>query len=262
MSPATAASPGYIRVGHLSPDTAAADITLSALAGGQVLYSLTGVGYGGVSKYMTLDPGTYALAMAPSEDGSNTPLVNAEVEVVAGGAETIAAIGPNASIRLTTISDDLSAPADDNARVRAVQASTTSDTVSVATADGTTLLDAAAFGEVGDYTDVTPGSTDLTLTGDDGDASASVDLEGGASQTVFVLDNADGKLTALAVIDSASVTETPVGGVATGGGALASSVQTGMQLAAVGTVVGVMLLGGVLALALRSRRLSPRRHRA
>jgi hypothetical protein len=243
---------GYVRVGHLSPDTAAADVSLTALSGGTTMYSLKGVPYGGVSKYMSLAPGTYALSMAPTVAGTNTPLVTADVEVTPGMASTIVAIGPNASIHLVTIQDDLSSPASGKARVRVVHAATTQPEVTVKTADGTTLADKAQFGSTGQYTEVPPGSTSLTLTTASGDTPATVDLPDAANSTVFVLD-ASGGLTVLAVVDSAGVTETPVGGMGTGGGALALASRSAAQGTAGAALLAV--LAALLAVPLvRSRR--------
>ena len=130
-SAGTQDEPGYVRIGHLSPDTAPADVTLAAVAGGTMLYSFDGIPYGGVSMYMQLSPGTYALGMAPAEAGSNTPTVTAEVNVTAGMAVTIVALGPNASINLATINDELTPPAAGMARARIVHAATTADQVTV-----------------------------------------------------------------------------------------------------------------------------------
>ncbi|BDZ46615.1 DUF4397 domain-containing protein [Naasia aerilata] len=254
VSPAAAAdAPGYIRVAHLSPDTAAADISLSALSGGTTLYELTDVPYGGVSKYMTLTPGTYALAMAPSVAGTNTPVVNADIEVASGKAVTIAAVGPNASINIKTIEDDLTAPAAGTSRARVVQASTTQNSISVKTAAGVQLASNAAFGDVGSYADVAPGATTVTLTTSSGDTPADVDFADGAAQTLFVVDKASGGLTVVSVLDSSTVTETPVGGMSTGGGALAIAARSGEQTLAGGVLLAVLALALTLA-GLRGRR--------
>lgn len=253
-APAMAADqPGYIRVAHLSPDTAAADISLSALSGGTTLYELTDVPYGGVSKYMTLEPGTYALAMAPSVSGTNTPVVNADVEVTAGKAVTIAAVGPNASINIKTIEDDLTAPAAGTSRARVVQASTTQNSVTVKTAAGVQLASNAAFGDVGSYADVAPGPSTLTLSSPAGDTSADVDFADGSAQSLFVVDDSSGGLTVVTVLDSSSVTETPVGGISTGGGALAFAERATEQNIAGGALLAVLAIALTLA-AVRARR--------
>lgn len=251
-SAGTQDEPGYVRIGHLSPDTAPADVTLTAVSGGTTLYSFDDIPYGGVSMYMQLAPGTYALGMAPAESGSNTPTVTAEVKVTPGMAVTIAALGPNASINLVTIEDALTPPAAGMARARVVQAATTADQVTVRLPDGSDLATDAKFGDVGQYRDVAPGSAALTLVTRKTEGSATVDLRSGAAQTLFVLDDASGALTVLPVVDSATMTETPVGGLATGGGALAMR-DAGIRTLAAAGLLAVLAAAGVAA-ARRARR--------
>jgi len=247
VAPATAApDTGYVRVAHLSPDTLAVDVTLSSLSGGTVLYKLSNVGYGGVSKYMSLPAGTYAIAMVPSEGASQTPLVSASISVTAGKAETIAALGRNANLATQVVSDDLTAPSGTQARVRTVQASVNNPSLSVKTTTGQALAANAAFGTVGTYTDVPSGSTTFDLTAGSLADTASADLTAGSTQTLFVLDTAAGGLTVVPVLDSVALTETPVGGVSTGGGALAvadqqSALTTGGILAGSALAAGLAL---------------------
>jgi len=255
VAPASAAADtGYVRVAHLSPDTLAVDVTLSSLSGGTVLYKLSNVGYGGVSKYMSLPAGTYALAMVPSEGATTTPLVSASISVTAGKAETIVALGRNANLATQVVSDDLAAPTGSQARVRTVQASVNNPTLSVKTSAGTELAANAAFGNVGTYTDVPAGSTTFDLTAGSIADTASADLTPGSTQTLFVLDTAAGGLTIVPVLDSVAVVETPVGGVSTGGGALAAAEQQN-ALAATGGVAAASLLAAVIAAwVIRARR--------
>ena len=101
-APASAASrDGWVRLAHMSPDTAAVNITLSSLSGDVTLFRLQNVGYGVVSNYMSLPQGTYALAMVPAgkNDPNTPPVISGAVQVNAGKAETLAAIGKNAAIR-------------------------------------------------------------------------------------------------------------------------------------------------------------------
>src|SRR5687767_1945831 len=61
--PAAAATVGYVRLAHLSPDTPPVDVYLSAVAPGATARKFPAVGYGVVSAYMALEAGTYAVAM-------------------------------------------------------------------------------------------------------------------------------------------------------------------------------------------------------
>ncbi|MFD1713895.1 DUF4397 domain-containing protein [Amnibacterium flavum] len=250
---ATTADTGYVRVAHLSPDTLQVDISLSALAGGTVLYSLTGVGYGGVSNYMALDPGTYAIAMRPAgADPASAPVVEASIDVTAGAAATVIAMGLNQDLETTVIDDDLSTPPADTARVRVFQASVDSDEVDVSTEDGTELASAARFGDVGDYVDVPAGDTSFSLVSGTTEDLDSAALAAGTAQTLFVLDDSAGALTVVPAIDSAAVVQAPVGGVETGGGALASEQQQA-QIVTLAGVAGIAAIA-LIAVGIRSRR--------
>ena len=155
--------------------------------------------------------------------------------------------------RPKVVSDDLTAPTGAQARVRTVQASVNNSTLSVRTTSGLALASNAAFGAVGSYTDVPSGSTTFDLTAGSLADTASTDLTAGSTQTLFVLDTAAGGLTIIPVLDSVALTETPVGGVSTGGGALALAEQQ-QNLAMGGILSGVILLTGIAVLVVRSRR--------
>lgn len=250
-APASAASrDGWVRLAHMSPDTAAVNITLSSLSGDVTLFRLQNVGYGAVSKYMRLPQGTYALAMVPAgqNDPNATPVVSGSVQVTAGKAETLAAIGRNDHLKTTVFSDDLQAVNGGDARVRIVQASVTHPTVA-AEAGSTTLASAASFGDVSKYATVKAGTTTIDLTAGSDTQAITQQLAAGSSHTLFVIDDAKGHLTVAPALDSAAATETPVGSLAAGGGGLADgSAETALLLA------GLAGAGGLAAFGAMSRR--------
>jgi hypothetical protein len=254
-APAQAASQdasqdGWVRLAHMSPDTAAVNITLSSLSGDVTLFRLQNVGYGAVSKYMRLPQGTYALAMVPAgqNDPNATPVVSGSVKITAGKAETLAAIGKNDALKTTVFTDDLNAVNGGDARVRIVQASVTHKTVD-AKAGSTTVASDATFGDVSKYATVKAGSTAIDLSAGSDSQSITQKLAAGSSHTLFVIDDSKGDLTVSPALDSAAATETPVGSLAAGGGGLASG-DTGLAL----LLATVAALGGVGAFGVMSRR--------
>lgn len=250
-APAAAATrDGWVRLAHMSPDTAAVNITLSSLSGDVTLFRLQNVGYGAVSKYMRLPQGTYALAMVPagSDDPDATPVVSGSVDITAGEAETLAAIGKNDDLKTTVFTDDLAEVSGGEARVRIVQASVTHPSVA-ATAGDTTIASDAAFGDVSEYATVPAGSASIALKADADSETVTQTLAAGSSNTLFVIDDADGGLTVSPALDSAAATETPVGALAAGGGALA---RDDSQLALL--LAGVAAAGGLLAFGAMVRR--------
>ncbi|MFD1722718.1 DUF4397 domain-containing protein [Amnibacterium endophyticum] len=247
-APATAATrDGWVRLAHMSPDTAAVDVTLSSLSGG-VLFRLDDVAYGAISPYMKLPQGTYALAMRPagSTDPNATPVVSGSVEVTAGEAETVAAIGLNKDLETKAFSDDLAEAAGDRAKVRIVQAAVTHDAVTV-DAGSTSVADGAKFGSIGDYVSVPAGKTALKLSSGSDTATVDEDFAAGSAHTLFVIDDAKGGLTLATALDSAASTVAPVGALAAGGGGLAAG-DAGLAglLAAGAAGAGILLTGAMV----------------
>ncbi len=234
---------------HLSPDTKSVDVQLTALAGGAVVYELDDVAYGAVSPYIPLADGTYVVSMVPSDAADGTqPVVQQSIDIAEGEPLTVAAYGRNADLKTTVFDDDLSAPAEGQARVRVVQASTVESSVDVDTAEGRVIARDVPAGAATDYAAVPAGSWDLALTGADEAATSAVDLPAGSVSTVFVLDDATGSLTAQAITDSATLADMPVGGIHTGGGGTAPSSATPLgAVAGVAGVLGLVAVAGLLA---------------
>ncbi|WP_172582658.1 DUF4397 domain-containing protein [Subtercola boreus] len=213
---------GWVRLAHLSPDTTAVDVQLSALAGGTVVTSLKDIGYGAVSSYMALPAGTYVVAMVPSGGAFASPVISATISVVAGEPQTVAAYGKNASLATAVFQDDLAAPGAGQSRVRVVQASTIVPTVNVSTSTGTAIASNAKEGTATTYANVPAGQWKLSLTSPTVTSSADVNLVAGSVSTLFVLDDASGGLALKAVLDSSSVGDLPTGGIQTGAGGTAT----------------------------------------
>lgn len=208
---------GWARVAHLSPDTKSVDVALTAVAGGQILFDLEDVAYGDVSDYLRLPVGSYVVDMTPSGSADDTaPALSQLITVKEGQPITLAVLGKNADLTAKVVTDDLTAPADGQARVRVIQASTIADTVEIQTSMGATIAADAKSGDITGYATVEDGLWDLQLFADAQKSEASIDLASGSVNTLLVLDNASGGLTVKAISDSGSVTETPVGGTNTG----------------------------------------------
>lgn len=243
---ADAPAEGWVRVAHLSPDTKSVDVRLTALAGGGTVFELAGVGYGAVSDYWTLAPGTYVVSMVPAGAPANTtPVISQSVDVQAGKPLTVAALGKNAALSTTVFTDDLTAPADGQARIRVIQASTTAASVDVATDTGVAIATDATAGSATAYTSVPAGPWNLALTAPTTSSAASVDLAAGSVASLFVLDDASGGLVVKSVLDSAGVGPLPTGGIQTGGGATAVHVNSGSE--ALGVVAALALFAAVAA---------------
>lgn len=249
-APAETGTDGWARVAHLSPDTKAVDVELTALAGGAVLYELEDVAYGQVSDYLTLPAGTYVVSMVASDAPEGTdPAIEQSLTVTPGEPMTVAAYGRNAELRTAVYQDDLTNPADGESRIRVVQASTVADSVDVTTSTGTVVTEGATTGAATGYATVPAGTWTLEL-GGDASGSAQVDLAGGTVSTLLVLDTADQAQTVAVVLDAAAPGTTPAEGVDTGGGwGAAAGTSAGKPAAlpvALTAGAGLLLAGGLV----------------
>jgi hypothetical protein len=226
QSASAAPSQGWLRVGHLSPDTKSVDVELSRLSGGKTVFELDDVAYGQVSPYEKLPTGTYVLSMRASDAPDSTPVISTDVTVQGGDASTVVAFGKSSALETAAFTDDLQQPGDGKAKLRLVQAATTAKTVDVSTSEGTAIASDAAFGTATKYATVDAGKWDLDISGGGQTGSADVDLAGNTVSTLFVLDDSEGDLTVVPVTDAAATAETPAGGVQTGGGGTAAARPT------------------------------------
>lgn len=248
--PSSAAEPdetldGWARVAHLSPDTKSVDVALTAVAGGQVLFDLEDVAYGDVSDYLRFPAGSYVVEMTPAGSVTDAaPAISELITVTAGEPITLAVTGLNADLTTKVINDDLTPPADGEARVRVLQASTVADSVDITTTSGMAIASDAKSGQVTGYATVDDGPWDLQLAAGSTESNASIELESGSVNTLLVLDNAEGGLTIKAISDSGSVSETPVGGTNTGAAPSAAAGSDTM-----GAFAAEWTAGGIIAAA-------------
>ncbi len=252
-APAAAADPvGYVRLAHLSPDTPDVDVYLSAVGGSGKPQVFPGVGYGVVSKYLTVPVGTYAVSMrgagAPATD---PPVLTTNVTVAAGKAYMVAGVGKHADLGLKVIDDDLTPPPSGRAKVRVVQASLRAPALDLSIAGGSPIATDVPFATTTNYFDVQPGRWTLKAQGAAGGPTGNlpVHLDPGNVYSVLVLDAGSGGLNAQLRLDAAGMGKPPTGGVQTGAG---GTRQHRSDLLPVG-VAGAGLLLGAAAVAHRRR---------
>jgi hypothetical protein len=256
-SPAAAAGVGYVRLAHLSPDTPAVDVYLSSVTGSIPQQKFDAVGYGTVSKYLPLPPGTYAVAMRKKGDpASAAPVLSTQATVEEGKAYTVAGTGKFADLGLRVIPDDLGLPESGKAKVRVIQASVKQPVLDVSVSGGAKIADGVQFATTTSYQTVDPGRWTLRLAQPSATKSATTvtaSLKGGAVYSLIVLDGSGG-ITAQLRLD-ANTGGVPEGGVDTGGGGTAGR-QSGMSpLLPIGGGVALVLLATVGGLFWRRSRL-------
>ena len=256
---ASAADGGFLRLAHLSPDTPAVDVYVDSVSDPDAGVVLEGVGYGVVSDYQAVPPGSYTVAMRTAGAAADTPAVlSTTVQVDAGSARTVAGVGYFADLGLEVLEDDLTLPPPGSARVRVVAAAAGAGALDVSLADGPPLASALAFASASDYVEVPGGAATLRVTPEGGQATdLPLDVAAGSVHTVLVLDRSGGGLTVQPLLDAASMGAVPTGGVATGAGGTAGGTGHHVPLA-----VGIALLATACLLVGRRDRPARRRSHA
>ena len=246
---AQGADDAHVRVAHLSPDAPNVDVYVNGEP------ALTDVPYTTISEYLPLPAGTQQVTVYATGD-TTTPVIDTPVELAAGGAYTVAAVGLLADESLTAqvYEDDLSAPAEGNSKVRVVHASPDAGPVDIVPRGGDALVSGLEFPSASPYAEVPAGTytLDVNAAGTDQTALTVPDaaLASGANYSAFAVGTvyAD-SLQVLLVQDNAGATATATAAASerhlpdTGG-------STWLPLSA----ALALTLSGVLALALVRRR--------
>lgn len=158
-SASAAAGEAMVRVAHLSSDAPNVDVYVN----GEVVPELVNVPYGTVSPYLPLPAGTQQVTVYATGDTS-TPVIDAPVELAGGAAYTVGAIGlvEDGSITAQVWEDDLTAPSDGNAKLRAVHASPDAGPVDVA-AGGEVLVPGLEYPDASPYAEVPADTYDIEV---------------------------------------------------------------------------------------------------
>ena len=224
--PAAGAAPadeGLLRLAHLSPDTPAVDVYVDSVSDPGSGITLPGVGYGTISDYQAVSPGTYAVSMRTAgADPASPAVLSTTVDVGQDSARTVAGVGRFADLGLAVLEDDLDAPPAGQARVRLIPAAASAGTIA-ASVGGTPVATAQDFATTSEYVDVPAGATSLQVTPDGGTPTdLPVDLAAGSVYSLLVLDRSGGGLSVTTALDAASPGVVPVGGVEAGAGGTAT----------------------------------------
>ena len=248
----TAASTGWVRLAHLSPDTPSVDVYLYPFGDPQAEITLKHVGYGAVSPYQSVAAGRYTVAMrGAGADADSPPVISTNVDVATGDALTVAGMGRTASLTIKVLSDSLTAP-DGEATVRMIQASLQEPIVDVSL-DGKDLASGLRFPDVTAYSPVEPGSGTVDASGTGGDASLPVQLAARSTHTIVVLDGNSSGIRLMELTDASGTASTPVGAVNTGLGGTAPGAADADWHARVGWIALAVAAFVLIAFTRRAR---------
>ena len=213
------AGTGWVQLAHFSPNTPAVDVYLYSFGDPSAEIVLHHVGYGVASPFEPLAAGEYTVGMRLAGAADTTkPVLSASLTVAAGGAYTVAGLGPESGLRLQVLTDQLTPPAG-KVLVRVIQASLQQHEVTV-TWNGQPTVSNLAFGSVSSYQAVSPATAALHVAGDSGSANSTVTLAAGTVHTIVVLDGSSG-LVLDNIVDAAGSGAPPAGAAATGFGGTA-----------------------------------------
>jgi hypothetical protein len=211
---------GWIRLAHLSPNTPAVDVYLYSFGNSHAMIVLHHVTYGTVSPYEKVAAGEYTVAMRLNKASpSSQPVLSTSVQIAAGGAYTVAGMGPAKGLRLQVLNDRLTTPRG-RSLVRVIQASLRYQKITVM-ANHRTLAKSLDFAHVTNYVSTPPGSFDVHFAGMGAKGSANISLTAGTIHTLVVLDSSNKGLEIANLEDSAGSAVLPQGGANTGLGGTA-----------------------------------------
>src|SRR4029453_6754659 len=114
------------------PDTPAVDVYVDSVADPAASITLAGVGYGTVSGYQDVPPGTYTVSMREAGASPDPPpVLSTTVDVSADTARTVAGVGLFDDLGLEIIEDSLETPPSGQARIRVLAAASSAETLDV-----------------------------------------------------------------------------------------------------------------------------------
>jgi len=233
---------GWIRLAHLSPNTPPVDVYLYSFGNSHAMIVLHHVAYGTVSPYEKVTAGEYTVAMREvGASPTSQPVLSTSVQITAGGAYTVAGMGPAKGLRLQVIPDRLTTPPG-KSLVRVIQASLHYQKITV-DANHRTLAKNINFAHVTSYVTTPPGSFDVHFAGMGAKGSSDISLAAGTIHTLVVLDSHSG-LQIANLEDAAGSAVAPVGGANTGLGGTAPAPAPSPVL-----WVGLVAAGALIATA-------------
>ena len=164
-APAMAADQAYLRLAHLSPDTPKVDVYVASVADPGNSFVVPGVGYGAVSPYRPVAPGSYVVSMrAAGAPKDSPPVISTTVDAKAGQAYTVAGTGLSASLGLTVLNDQLDLPPAGKAAVRCINGAVSASSVDLGQAGKQPWATGVKFATTTQYTDVNAGTWTLRVT--------------------------------------------------------------------------------------------------
>lgn len=192
-----------LRIGHLSPDAPAVNVTLD----GEIVAE--NVSFGTLGEFTDVDARTSDVSIRPASGGD--AVLTATLDHAADVRYTVAATGELSAIDALVLTDDQPTIADDESRVRFVHTVPDAPAVDVFAGEDR-LIENVAFGEASAFLTIPSGAFDLRVrpTGETDSVLelSGVEFDDATGYTVFATGTlADDSLDALLVSESVSADE-------------------------------------------------------
>lgn len=173
---------GYLRVSHAAEDAPNIDVFVNDTL---LVASLES---GSSTVHIPVDAGSAAVSVRVA--GGGAEIATLDLDVTAGSANTIAAVGTLDDLQVLTFPDDISGVTSRTAGVSVINA-VSGTTVTVTLADGTVLASGLNVGQAGEVVNLAPSRQNITLSVQAGEVSAdtvvpSVSLYGGTYYNLIV----------------------------------------------------------------------------
>ena len=154
-----------IRFVQGSPDAPSVDIIVDGAPLAE------GLAFGDASDYLPLTSGTHQVQVVPSGEGTDSALIDEEIDLDGGSAYIYAVAGTLNDIQSKLFSVDLDDLDENQARVRLIHLAPGQDNVDLGVVGGDKWSDDVDFPNAGDYKDVDAGTYDLQVSAHDGNAA-------------------------------------------------------------------------------------------
>lgn len=192
-----------VRFVHGSPDAPAVDVIVD---GAPVAKD---VAFGTATDYLPFPSGKHQVQIVPTGKGSESAVLDEEVDLDSGDAYIFAAAGLLNDIQAKTYKVDLDKLDDNQARVRLIHLSPDAGNVDLFVTGGDKWFDNVDFPNASDYKGVDAGSYDLEIRAHDSDTVAltlaGTELKSGRAYDIVVLGQASDKsLTTLTLVTRVS----------------------------------------------------------
>jgi uncharacterized protein YraI len=163
---------GFVRITHAVAGGSAVDVVV--VGGDAPVVLAASLDFAASTGHLAIPAGTYSVEVRQS--GTNSVLLETELTVESGVAQTVVALGSGEDISAAVFTDETGSITADTALVSLINAIPGDSTVSLTLPDGTVVADGLGSGEGSDVASIDPVSADISATFTLGEESATLPI--------------------------------------------------------------------------------------